>query len=164
MIANWVKTEPGERGIEHVSREQRATGCSRTKRHRPGPLFAGIAILVGMCVASAAFGRQNSSSESTQAEQQLALVNALRAAQDVDVGTFYMHKGDYGAAISRFEEAVRLDPRNPKARLLLAESYAKQGDWTNAIKTYKAYLREFPNARDEKKVRKKIEDLSRKED
>ncbi len=121
-------------------------------------------MFVGICVASPAFGRQGSSSAPTQAEQQQAQLNASRAAQDVDVGTFYMHKGDYGAAISRFGEAVQLDPMNPKARLLLAESYAKQGDRTNAIKTYKAYLRQFPNARDEKKIRKKIEELSRKED
>jgi len=85
-----------------------------------------------------------------------------KAKEDVNVGTFYMHKGDYGAAISRLKEAVGLDPRNVEARLRLAESYEKQQNWSAALKTYQDYLRDFPKARDEKKIHKKIEELSRK--
>lgn len=121
-----------------------------------------VAVLA-VCVARPASARQESSSASrVPAEQQIALVNASKAAQDVDVGTFYIHKGDYGAAISRFEEAVQLNPKDAKARLLLAESYDKQGDRTHAIKTYRDYLTEFPNASDQKKIEKKIAELTRK--
>lgn len=124
-------------------------------------LAAGIA----MCIPSASFARrQNASAAGMQAERQQELALDAKAAQDVDVGTFYMHKGDYGAAISRLEEAVQLDPRYPKARLLLAECYEKQGDKTHALETYQAYVKEFPDARDDKKIRKKIEELSRKRD
>jgi len=87
-----------------------------------------------------------------------------KAKEDVSVGTFYMHKGDYGAAISRLKEAERLDPENVKARLRLAESYEKQQNWSAAMKTYQNYLRDFPNARDNKKIHKKIKELSRKSD
>jgi Tfp pilus assembly protein PilF len=99
-----------------------------------------------------------------QADRQQELAQAAKADKDVDVGSFYMHKGDYGAAIPRLEEAVQLDPRFPKARLLLAESYEKQGDRSRALQTYEGYLKAFPDAHDEKKVRKKIEELSHRHD
>lgn len=85
-----------------------------------------------------------------------------REKEDVNVGMFYYHKGDYGAAISRLESAVRLDPEDGKARLLLGQSYEKQHNWSQALKIYQDYLRDFPNARNEKKIHKKIVQLSRK--
>ncbi len=99
-----------------------------------------------------------------QAERQQELARDAKASKDVDVGTFYMHKGDYGAAVSRLEEAVQLNPKDAKAQLLLAESYDKQGDRTHALETYQAYLKQFPDARDDKKIRKKVEELSRGRD
>ncbi len=83
------------------------------------------------------------------------------AEQDVDVGTFYLHKGDFDAAIPRLEEAVRLKPMYGQARLLLAEAYERKGDKADALKTYKDYLDAFPKARDAKKIQQKIEKLSR---
>lgn len=122
-----------------------------------GMIFPGV---------SPAFGRQVSSSSSRPeaARHESALAIAKQVKEDVNVGTFYMHKGDYGAAISRFKEAVRLDPKSIKGRLRLAKSYEKQKNWTAAVKTYRDYLREFPNARDEKKIQKEIRKLSRKSD
>jgi tetratricopeptide (TPR) repeat protein len=86
--------------------------------------------------------------------------NPLPAEQDVDVGVFYMHKGDLDAAIPRFEDAIQLRPNYAKPRLLLAEAYEKKGDKFNAVKYYKEYLKVFPGAPDAKKVQKKIEKLS----
>lgn len=123
-----------------------------------------IAALMTVCVPGVLARQLDVPSDSASAEQQKALVNAQRAEKDVDVGTFYMHKGDYAAAISRFEEAVQLDPRNPKAQMLLAESYEKHGDRTRALAAYREYLKTFPDTRDDKKVRKKIAELSRKRD
>ncbi|MDE3169882.1 MAG: tetratricopeptide repeat protein [Acidobacteriota bacterium] len=123
--------------------------------------FIGAAVV--LCLASVSFaGRQNSAAAGMQADRQEELARELKAAKDVDVGTFYMHKGDYGAAISRFQDAVQLDPREPKARLLLAESYEKQGDRTHALETCQEYLKAFPNSKDEKTVRKKVAKLARK--
>jgi tetratricopeptide (TPR) repeat protein len=86
--------------------------------------------------------------------------NPLPAEQDVDVGVFYMHKGDVDAAIPRFEDAIQLRANYAKPRLLLAEAYEKKGDKSNAVKYYKEYLKVFPGAPDAKKVEKKIEKLS----
>jgi tetratricopeptide (TPR) repeat protein len=85
----------------------------------------------------------------------------FHAAQDIDVGTFYMHKGDLDAAIGRFQDAIRLRPNFAKPRLLIAEIYERRGDKSEALHYYKEYLQVFPDAPDSKKVQKKIEKLSK---
>jgi tetratricopeptide (TPR) repeat protein len=86
----------------------------------------------------------------------------FHAQQDVDVGMFYLHKGDVDAAISRFEHAVSLRANFAKPRLLLAECYEKKNDPSEALRYYKEYLQVLPNAPDAKKIREKIEKLSKK--
>jgi Tfp pilus assembly protein PilF len=94
------------------------------------------------------------------AQQENGANNHASAEEDIEVGTFYMHKGDTDAAIPRFQDAVRKQPNLGKPRILLAEAYEKKGDNINAVKCYKAYLRAFPHAPDKKKIEKKIEKLS----
>ncbi|MFZ3214960.1 MAG: tetratricopeptide repeat protein [Candidatus Acidiferrales bacterium] len=86
----------------------------------------------------------------------------FHAQQDIDVGMFYLHKGDVDAAISRFEDAIRLRANFAKPRLLLAQCYEKKDDPSEALRYYKEYLQVLPNAPDAKKVREKIEKLSKK--
>lgn len=86
----------------------------------------------------------------------------FHAEQDIEVGTFYMHKGDVDAAIPRFEDAVRLRPNYGKPRLLLAECYEKKHEPTTALKYYKEYLKVYPDAPDRKTIEKKIDKLSSK--
>jgi tetratricopeptide (TPR) repeat protein len=86
----------------------------------------------------------------------------FHAQQDIDVGMFYLHKGDTDAAISRFEDAIRLRANFAKPRLLLAECYEKKNDPMEALRYYKEYLQVLPNAPDAKKIREKIDKLSKK--
>jgi tetratricopeptide (TPR) repeat protein len=86
----------------------------------------------------------------------------FHAQQDIDVGMFYLHKGDTDAAISRFEDAIRLRANFAKPRLLLAECYEKKNDPTEALRYYKEYLQVLPNAPDAKRIREKIDKLSKK--
>jgi tetratricopeptide (TPR) repeat protein len=86
----------------------------------------------------------------------------FHAQQDIDVGMFYLHKGDTDAAISRFEDAIRLRANFAKPRLLLAECYEKKNDSSEALRYYKEYLQVLPNAPDAKKIREKIDKLSKK--
>jgi tetratricopeptide (TPR) repeat protein len=88
------------------------------------------------------------------------LWDPFHAQQDVDIGKFYLDKGDLDAAIARFEEAVQLRATFAKPRLLLAETYEKKGDKQEAVRYYKEYLQVLPNAPDAKKVKEKIEKLS----
>jgi tetratricopeptide (TPR) repeat protein len=86
----------------------------------------------------------------------------FHAQQDVDVGEFYLHKGDLDAAIARFEDAVRLRANFAKPRLLLAETYEKKGDKSEALRYYKEYLQILPNPPDAKKIHEKVDKLSKK--
>jgi tetratricopeptide (TPR) repeat protein len=85
----------------------------------------------------------------------------FHAQQDIEVGEFYLHKGDLDAAITRFEDAVRLRANFAKPRLLLAETYEKKGDKSEALRYYKEYLQVLPGAPDAKKIQQKIDKLSK---
>jgi len=89
-----------------------------------------------------------------------ALPTPSSAEEDMEVASYYIHKGDPDAAIPRLEEAIRLKPKLAKPRLMLAEVYEKKGDSAAAVKYYKEYLQVFPNAPDQKRVEKKIEKLT----
>jgi tetratricopeptide (TPR) repeat protein len=109
-------------------------------------------------------GWSSSSSSSTGdvkgPPQELPKYNPLPAEQDVDVGTYYMRKGDLDAAISRFEDAIQLKSDYARPRMLLAQLYEKKGNKTAAVKYYKEYLEVYPHAPDAKKVQAKIEKLT----
>ena len=96
------------------------------------------------------------------AQANSAPYNPLPAEKDVEVGTYYMRKGDLDAAIPRFEEAIQLRPDWGKPRLLLAELYEKKHDPGSAVKYYKEYLQVYPHAPDAERIQKKIEKLARK--
>lgn len=87
--------------------------------------------------------------------------DAYLAQKDIEVGTFYMHKGDIDAAIDRFQDAIKNKPNFAKPRLLLAEAYEKKGEKSEVLKYYKEYLQVFPQAPDAKKIQKKIEKLNK---
>jgi len=104
--------------------------------------------------------RPSSSSSSQPSQQNPPGYDPFHAQEDVDVGTYYMHKGDVDAAIPRFEDAIKLRPDFAKPRLLLAEAYEKKHENATAVKYLKEYLQVYPKAPDADKVRKKIEALS----
>jgi tetratricopeptide (TPR) repeat protein len=88
-----------------------------------------------------------------------ATYDPVSAEQDIEVGNFYMRKGDIDAAIIRFKDAIRLRSNFAKPRLLLAEAYEKKKDKASAVKYYKEYLQVFPDAPDAKKIGKRIDSL-----
>jgi tetratricopeptide (TPR) repeat protein len=154
------------------SRQLRKTG-KQLHKSSGADLFRGIGIvLLGLAAMSLPAwpaqqqqGKQKLPAQAQQsASQGASTYDPLRAEEDIEVGTFYMHKGDIDAAILRFEDAVRYRPNYAKPRLLLGEAYEKKGDGAMAVKAYKEYLQEFPDARDAKKIQKKIEKLSASKD
>jgi tetratricopeptide (TPR) repeat protein len=90
-----------------------------------------------------------------------ATYNPLPAQQDIEVGMYYLHKGDIDAAIDRFLDAIQQRPNFAKPRLLLGKAYEKKHDNEAAVKYYKEYLKVLPGAPDAKEVQKKIEKLSK---
>ena len=83
----------------------------------------------------------------------------LRAEKDLEVGQYYMKKGDLDAAIDRFQDATAAKPGYAIPFRYLAEAQEKKGLKKQAIKSYQRYLDLYPHAEDGDKVRKKIEKL-----
>lgn len=84
----------------------------------------------------------------------------LRAEKDIEVGKYYMHKGDVDAAIDRFEDAVLAKPGYAIPFRYLGEAYERKGKKKPAVKAYQRYLDLYPHAEDGDKIRKKIEKLN----
>jgi tetratricopeptide (TPR) repeat protein len=83
----------------------------------------------------------------------------LRAEKDLEVGQFYMKKGDVDAAIDRFQDATIAKPGYAIPFRYLGEAQEKKGLRKQAIKSYQRYLDLYPHAEDGDKMRKKIEKL-----
>jgi tetratricopeptide (TPR) repeat protein len=83
----------------------------------------------------------------------------LRAEKDLEVGQYYMKKGDLDAAIDRFQDATVAKPGYAIPFRFLAEAQEKRGLKKRAIKSFQRYLDLYPHAEDGDKVRKKIEKL-----
>ena len=81
----------------------------------------------------------------------------LRAEKDIEVGEHYMHKGDYDAAIDRFQDAIEAKPGNAIPFRYLGEAQEKKGLKKQAIKSYQRYLDLYPHAEEAAKIKKKIE-------
>lgn len=86
----------------------------------------------------------------------------VRATHDVEVGKFYMKRGDLAGAIARFKDAILYKPHYAEARLLLGEAYEKNHDPRRAIIYYKQYLEILPSTPESKKVRERIAALQDK--
>src|ERR1700739_2879422 len=88
----------------------------------------------------------------------------LRAEKDLDVGKYYMKKGDVDAAIDRFEDATVAKPGYAISFLYLGEAYKKTRKKNPAVRAYQRYLDLYPHAEDGDKIRKKIEKLNKEID
>ena len=88
----------------------------------------------------------------------------LRAEKDLEVGQYYMKRGDYDAAIDRFNDAIEAKPGYAIPFRWLGEAQEKKGLKKKALKTYQRYLDLVPHADDRDKIRKKIEKLQREID
>ena len=103
-------------------------------------------------------GKQKKDSATQNAPDQPAW-DPLRAEKDLEVGQYYMKKGDLDAAIDRFQDATTAKPGYAIPFRFLAEAQEKKGLKKQAIKSYQRYLDLYPHAEDGGKVRKKIDKL-----
>jgi tetratricopeptide (TPR) repeat protein len=88
----------------------------------------------------------------------------LRADRDIDVGKYYMNKGDVDAAIDRFMDAIDAKPGFAIPYRYLGEAYEKKGQKKPAVKAYQRYLDLYPKAEDGDKIRKRVEKLHKEID
>jgi hypothetical protein len=86
----------------------------------------------------------------------------LHAQRSLDIGTFYLKKGSYDAAIDRFIEASNYQPTLAMPWKLLGETYEKKREYAKAVEAYNKYLRILPHAADGAKIQKTISELEEK--
>jgi tetratricopeptide (TPR) repeat protein len=86
----------------------------------------------------------------------------LRAEKDLEVGQYYMRKGDVDAAIDRFEDATLAKPGYAIPFRYLGEAQEKKGLKKQAIKSYQRYLDLYPHAEDRDKIQKRIDKLRKR--
>jgi tetratricopeptide (TPR) repeat protein len=93
------------------------------------------------------------------AEKVEYVFNPLQAEKEIKVGSFYLRKGSYRAAVRRFEEAAKWDPNSAEAYLKLGEAYAKMNDKKGAKNAWKKFLDLQPDSKEAESIRRKIEKL-----
>lgn len=93
------------------------------------------------------------------AEPSVPVLDPVGAGRSMDVGTFYLKKGNYDAAIDRFQDAAQRQHKLAKPYLFMGEAYEKKNDPASAITAYRKYLELFRAAPDKDKVNKRIEKL-----
>src|ERR1700720_4587504 len=102
--------------------------------------------------------KQKSDTATQNASDQPAW-DPLRAEKDLEVGQYYMRKGDLDAAIDRFQDATTAKPGYAIPFRFLGEAQEKKGLRKQAIASYSRYLDLYPHAEDGDKIRKKIDKL-----
>lgn len=82
--------------------------------------------------------------------------NPLQAQKEIEVGSEYLKKGAYKAAVARFIEATKWNPTSPEAYLKLGEADEKVMDSKGAKEAYSKYLQLAPDAKNAAQIKKKL--------
>jgi tetratricopeptide (TPR) repeat protein len=122
-------------------------------------ITACVLLMIWMAPATAIMAAQGTPPPPITAEE--PSFDPLRANKDIEVGTFYLKKGNYDAAIDRFQEAARLQPGLAAPYLKLGETFEKKKDLPNAVTAYRKYLDLYRTSPDSKKIQKHIADLEK---
>jgi len=80
------------------------------------------------------------------------------ASKDIEVGSYYLERKDWKAALSRFESAMVLDPENPEVYWGLGEAERNLGRFAEARKNFDTLLDYDPDGKHGKQVRKLLKD------
>lgn len=102
--------------------------------------------------------KQDSNANPEDAKNQ-PIWDPLRAEKDIEVGKYYMKRGDVDAAIDRFEDAILAKPGYALPYRYLGDAQEKHAMKRQAIKSYTKYLDLYPHAEDAQKIRKRIDKL-----
>jgi tetratricopeptide (TPR) repeat protein len=83
----------------------------------------------------------------------------VRAKKDIDVGGYYLKRGDYQGALQRFKDATASDPTDVNAIFGLAETQRMLKNNAEAVRSYQMYLEIVPNGPKAKQALKALKEL-----
>ena len=86
--------------------------------------------------------------------------NPVQSKREVEVGTEYFRKGNYTAAVSRYDEATKWNDGNAEAWKLLGEAQEKKANARAAREAYQKYLELAPDAKDAKEIKNRLAKLN----
>lgn len=124
--------------------------------------IAVILVLARIGLAEGQAAKPNQQKAPSSAGSPAPTYNPFRAVHDVEVGKFYMKRGDVTGAIARFKEAMLYKDNYAEPLLLLGQCYEKKNDPATAVHYYKEYLKILPDSAESKKVRERIAHLQEK--
>jgi tetratricopeptide (TPR) repeat protein len=156
------------------SREPRPSAVGATQRFLSArrsllaaTLLAALALSVS-CLAAQSTpqdppkpkAKPNSTTDNaTQNAPDQPMWDPLRAEKDIEVGQYYLRKGDVDAAIDRFQDATLAKPGYAIPFRYLGEAQEKKKLKRDALKSYTRYLDLYPRAEDRDKIEKRIAKL-----
>ena len=72
--------------------------------------------------------------------------NPLLAQKNLEIGKDYLKKGNFNAAISRFQDAIEYQPSLVAAYDALGRAYEKKGDKVRAATVYRDFVTKYPDS------------------
>ena len=85
--------------------------------------------------------------------------NPVQSQREVTTGDYYFKKGNYTAAVSRYDEATKWNDGNPEAWLRLGEAQEKKSNSKAAREAYQKYLELAPDAKNAAEIKKRLAKL-----
>jgi len=85
--------------------------------------------------------------------------NPVQSQHEIAIGDQYFSKGNYTAAVSRYDTATKWNDGNALAWLRLGTAEEKQSDPKAAIAAYERYLEIAPTGKDAPDVKKRLAKL-----
>jgi tetratricopeptide (TPR) repeat protein len=85
--------------------------------------------------------------------------NPLLAERNMKVGDQYLKRGNYDAAISRYQDALEYQPSLVAAYDALGRAFEKKGNKLKAIAVYQDFLKKYPNSSEAPKFRSRCDKL-----
>jgi tetratricopeptide (TPR) repeat protein len=82
--------------------------------------------------------------------------NPVQSQREVEVGDEYFKKGNYTAALSRYDEATKWNDGNPEAWLRLGEAQEKKSNPKAARGSYEKYLELAPTGKYAAEIKKRL--------
>jgi tetratricopeptide (TPR) repeat protein len=122
-------------------------------RVSPAFLPGALALVLGSVPCRAQTSRTASPPEPPAELESHSAYTPAGPAKCVEVGNFYLKKGKYKAAASRFEEAIQTRSDYAPAFLGLGKAYEKMGLKQKALAAYQQYLDLLPSDKDAENAR-----------
>ncbi|HEX4230075.1 MAG TPA: tetratricopeptide repeat protein [Bryobacteraceae bacterium] len=88
--------------------------------------------------------------------------NPIQSEHEMRVGNFYMRKGKYRAAASRYVEATKWDPNSAEAFYHLGEAEQKLENLANARSAFKKVVQISPDSKEGKEAKRRLEKIGSK--